>query len=78
MHNQGGMVWLENPIREKRYGIQLREKEYPFYGEGSDFFMVRFIEEGKLASEVIVTTAPHAKSISFQIGWASASCKIIE
>ncbi|MEM8892097.1 MAG: chromophore lyase CpcT/CpeT [Bacteroidota bacterium] len=76
IHNQGGMHWFENPINGKKYAVQLREKEYPFYTEGSDFFMMRFKEEGKLASEVIVTTAPHASSISFQIGWASAQCKL--
>lgn len=75
VHNQGGMEWFYNPITEKKYGVQLREKEYPFYASGSDFFMLRFIEEGKLASEVIVTTEPHASQISFQIGWASANCK---
>lgn len=77
IHNQGGMQWFENPINGKKYGLQLREKEYPFYTEGSDFFMMRFKEEGKLASEVIVTTTPHAESISFQIGWASAQCKTL-
>jgi len=75
IHNQGGMQWFDNPINGKKYGVQLREKEYPFYEEGSDFFMLRFIEEGALASTVIVTTAPNAPSLSFQIGWASANCK---
>lgn len=78
IHNQGGMHWFDNPINGKKYAIQLREKEYPFYVEGSDFFMMRFIEEGKLASEVIVTGQPGAKSLSFQIGWASAHCKMMQ
>jgi len=77
IHNQGGIQWLDNPIKGKKYGVQLREKEYPFYEEGSDFFMLRFIEEGKKASEVIVTAEPGVKKISFSIGWASAACKMI-
>lgn len=77
IHNQGGMEWFDNPISGKKYGVQLREKEYPFYAEGSDFFMIRFIEEGKKASDVIVTAQPHAKSVSFQIGWASVHCKML-
>ncbi|MEN0050131.1 MAG: chromophore lyase CpcT/CpeT [Bacteroidota bacterium] len=74
IHDQGGMAWFENPIDEKTYGVQLRQKEYPFYEDGSDFFMLRFIEKGQKASTVIVTGEPHTKKISFQMGWASAAC----
>lgn len=77
IHNQGGMQWFDNPIDGKKYGVQLREKEYPFYNEGSDFLMLRFIEEGAVASTAIITTSPRTPSISFQIGWASAHCKMI-
>lgn len=76
IHDQGGMQWFENPIDGNSYGVQLREKEYPFYKDGSDFFMLRFIEKGQKASTVIVTTGPNPKSLSFQIGWASANCKL--
>lgn len=74
IHDQGGMKWVYNPARDKTYGLQLREKEYPFYAEGSDFFMLRFIEQGKERSEVIVTSEPHVSKISFSLGWSSASC----
>lgn len=78
IHNQGGMHWFENPLDGKTYGVQLREKEYPFYKEGSDFFMLRFIEKGQRASTLIVTAAPHPPSISFQMGWVSAQCKLLD
>lgn len=78
IHNQGDMKWFENPNTGKKHGVQLREKEYPFYTEGSDFFMLRFKEEGQLASDVILTAEPGTPSISFQIGWASAQCKLID
>lgn len=78
IHNQGGSQWFLNPVTGKRYMVQLREKEYPFYKDGSDFFMLRFKEEEALASTVIVTASPGTKAISFQIGWASTSCQLIE
>jgi len=74
VYNQGGMLWFDIPITNKTFGLQLREKEYPFYQDGSDFFMMRFIEKGALASSVIITSEPYPKKISFQIGWASAAC----
>lgn len=78
IHNQGGKQWFDNPLNGKRYAIQLREKEYPFYADGSDFFMLRFIEEGKLASELIVTAEPGVEKISFSMGWASCNCKLLQ
>ncbi len=76
VHNQGGKVEVHDPIKDKNYILQLREKEYPFYKDGSDFFMLRFIEKDATRSEVIVTTEPNTKKISFSLGWSSASCKI--
>jgi len=78
IHNQGGMEYFENPMDKKVYGLQLREKEYPFYTEGSDFFMMRFIEKDQTRSTVIVTAEPNAKRLSFSLGWASGSCEIVE
>lgn len=77
IHNQGGSHWFENTVNGKKYMVQLREKEYPFYAEGSDFLMLRFKEKDKLASDVIITASPGTPSISFQIGWASAHCKLL-
>ena len=77
IHNQGGRVVFDNPMDGKKYAVQLREKEYPFYDmDGSDFFMLRFVEDGQRASKVIVTTGRHPEKISFSMGWASASCEI--
>lgn len=78
IHNQGGMAWFENPLDKKTYGLQLREKEYPFYTEGSDFFMMRFIEKDQTRSTVIITAEPKAKKLSFSLGWATGACEIIE
>ena len=78
LHDQGGTATLYNPIKEKNYILQLREKEYPYYSTGSDFFMLRFIEEGATRSDVIVTSEPHVSKISFSLGWASASCYLEE
>lgn len=75
IHNQGGKKWFENPITGKMYAIQLREKQYPFYKEGSDFFMMRFIEKGELASKAIIISAPDPKKTGFQMGWASCLCE---
>ncbi len=74
IHNQGGKEWFYNPINQKTYGLQLREKEYPFYSEGADFFMMRFIEKGQNRSEVIVTSEPYVDKLSFSLGWASGVC----
>ena len=75
IHDQGGTVILENPLDGNKYILQIREKEYPFYKEGSDFFMLRFKQEGELASKLIVTSEPNTPKISFSMGWASADCK---
>jgi len=74
IHNQGGSETFYNPIKDKTYILQLREKEYPYYSEGSDFFMLRFIEENATRSEVIVTSEPNINKISFSLGWSSAAC----
>lgn len=78
IHNQGGMAWVVYPKNNKKYGFQLREKEYPFYGSGSDFFMMRFIEEGKKRSNMLVTAEPGTSKLSFNNGWASCFCQKIE
>ncbi|MEO1486402.1 MAG: chromophore lyase CpcT/CpeT [Bacteroidota bacterium] len=75
VHNQGGFTWVTYPKNGKKYGVQLREKEYPFYGEGADFFMMRFIEEGQKRSTILVTAQPGATKLSFNNGWASCFCK---
>ncbi len=77
VHSQGGFAWVTYPKNGKRYGVQLREKEYPFYDNGSDFFMLRFIEEGAKRSTILVTAEPGIKKISFNNGWASCACKKI-
>ncbi len=74
IHNQGGLKWFDNPIDGKTYGIQLREKQYPFYKEGSDFFMLRFKEKGQLASKTIILSEPSPQKTGFQMGWASCVC----
>lgn len=76
IHNQGGSASFHNPITDKTYILQLREKEYPFYAEGSDFFMMRFIEEDAKRSDVIVTAEPNISKISFSLGWSSAICQL--
>ena len=76
VHNQGCSKWIYNPIEEKRYMLQIREKEYPFYETGSDFLMIRFKAEDAVASNVIVTASPGTKNISFNIGTASANCTL--
>ncbi len=78
IHNQGGLKWFKNPIDGKTYAIQLREKQYPFYKEGSDFFMMRFKEKGQLASKTIILSEPNPKKIGFQMGWASCICEKTE
>ncbi len=75
IHNQGGSKWFYNPATEKKYILQIREKEYPFYSSGSDFLMLRFKQEDKLASDVIVTVSPGTKALSFNMGKASAFCE---
>ncbi len=78
IHDQGGFAWVLYPKNNKKYGFQLRDKEYPFYAEGSDFFMMRFIEEGQKRSNILVTAEPGAKKLSFNNGWASCFCQKIE
>ncbi len=74
VHTQGGSVTVHNPIQDKMYTLQLREKEYPYYATGSDFFMMRFIEKDAKRSEVIITAEPGVEKISFSLGWSSAAC----
>lgn len=75
IHNQGGSKWFYNPVTEKKHILQIREKEYPFYSSGSDFLMLRFKQEDKLASDVIVTVSPGTKTLSFNMGQSSAFCE---
>ena len=76
VHNQGGTAEVLNPINGKKYFIQLRDKEYPFYNlEDSDFFFLRLKEVGQKASVALAFAEPKGKKIGFQMGWASAVCE---
>ncbi len=79
VHDQGGTAVVENPIDGKTYFIQLRNKQYPFYPlEDSNFFFLRFKEQGAKASTALAFGEPMAKTIGFQMNWASAVCKCEE
>ncbi len=79
VHNQGGTAEVLNPINGKKYFIQLRDKEYPFYNlEDSDFFFLRFKEVGQKASVALAFAEPKSNKIGFQMGWASAVCECKE
>lgn len=78
VHNQGGQVEFLNPKTNKTTFLQLREKEYPYYKEGSDFFLMRIKEEGAVRSLALVTTAPNPERLSANVGGISASCKRLE
>ncbi len=60
----------------KKHMVQIREKEYQFYEQGSDYLMIRCKVEDAVASNVIVTTSPGTKNLSFNMGSASASCEL--
>lgn len=79
VHDQGGTVYVLNPVDGKTYFVQLRNKEYPFYDlEDSDFFFLRFKEKGAQASTALAFAEPGAKKIGFQMNWASAVCECEE
>ncbi len=79
VHDQGGTAVVENPIDGKTYFIQLRNKQYPFYAlEDSNFFFLRFKEEGAQASTALAFGEPMAKTIGFQMNWVSAVCECKE
>ncbi|WP_350291543.1 chromophore lyase CpcT/CpeT [uncultured Croceitalea sp.] len=78
IHDQGGSRFFENPVDGKTYKVQLREKQYPFYKEGSDFFMVRLIEKGQRASVALAFAQPDPDKAGFQMGWASCVCEKVE
>lgn len=76
VHDQGGTAYVINPVDNKTYFIQLRNKEYPFYAlEDSDFFFLRFKEKEAKASTALAFAEPKAKKIGFQINWVSATCE---
>ncbi len=76
VHDQGGIVYLENPVDGKTYFIQLRNKQYPYYPlEDSDFFFLRFKEKNAKASTALAFVEPNAKKIGFQMNWASVICE---
>ena len=76
VHDQGGTAYVENPVDGKTYFIQLRNKEYPFYVlEDADFFFLRLKEKGQKASVALGFAEPKAKTIGFQMNWASAICE---
>ncbi|QLG45008.1 chromophore lyase CpcT/CpeT [Costertonia aggregata] len=76
VHDQGGTAHVLNPVDGKTYFVQLRNKEYPFYDlSDSDFFFLRFKEEGAQASLALAFAEPNAKKIGFQMNWASAVCE---
>lgn len=75
VHNQGGSAQFENPRTNKTFELQLREKEYPYYKQGADFFLLRLKEVGAKYSAALVTTAPNPERLSVNIGNMSAYCE---
>jgi len=75
VHDQGGTTSFEDPRTGKIYDLQLREKEYPYYTEGSEFFLLRIKEQGAKSSAALVTTAPRPEKVSVNLGKISAFCQ---
>ncbi len=75
VHNQGGTAKFTDPKTNKEFELQLREKQYPYYKEGSDFFLMRLKEVSAKYSAALVTTAPNPDKLSVNVGNMAASCK---
>ncbi len=78
LHSQGGKAEFVSPKDGKTYYLQLREKEYPYYKTGADFFLFRIREVGAKLSLVTVTTEPKPRKLSANVGSMLAFCELIE
>lgn len=77
IHSQGGLAKFVNPRTNTEFQLQLREKEYPYYKEGADFFLLRLKESQAKYSSALVTTAPNPEKVSINLGNMSAACERI-
>ncbi|MEM1231901.1 MAG: CpcT/CpeT family chromophore lyase, partial [Pseudomonadota bacterium] len=75
VHDQGGRLQVTNPLNDKRYLVQLREKEYPYSAEDTDFLLFRLREVGQRRSALMLSLDPDAQRISANLGWMQVACR---
>jgi len=74
LHSQGGSLQLQRRADGKTYLLRLRDKEYPYYTERSDFMFLSIRETGGPFIAYSLHD-PDARFIGFNLGWSSVSCE---
>jgi hypothetical protein len=74
VHDQGGRLQVRNPLNDKRYLVQLREKEYPYSSRDTDFFLFRLREVGERRSVIMLSLDPDPQRITANFGWTQVAC----
>jgi len=72
--SQGGEVWFNHPENSKKFGIRIRDKEYPFYNIRPDFIFLAIREYGKDFSIGYSIHDVNSRRIGINLGWISAHC----
>lgn len=75
VHDQGGRLQVRNPLTNKSYLVQLREKEYPYSSRDTDFFLFRLREVGKRRSTLMLSLDPNPERVTANFGWAQVACR---
>jgi hypothetical protein len=73
LHSQGGQVWAAR-ADGKKFGLRLRDKEYPYYDVRPDFLFFAAREEGAEASLAYSIHDVDSRRLGLDIGWLGAHC----
>lgn len=77
IHSQGGAIAITRKSDGKEYVFRLRDKEYPYYEENSDFMFLS-LRRGSEPFLAYSLHDPAATLIGFNLGWVSAFCNRVE
>jgi hypothetical protein len=72
--SQGGEIWFEDPNSLKKYGLRIRDKEYPYYEIRPDFLFFSIREPNKKLSLGYSIHDINSRRLGINLNWISAHC----
>jgi len=74
LHSQGGLVWITRESDGARYGLRLRDKEYPYYEERPDFLFFSIRQPDSARSVAYSVHDSDSRRLGINLNWMSANC----
>ena len=74
LHSQGGLVWITREVDGARYGLRLRDKEYPYYEQRPDFLFFSIRQPDSPRSVAYSVHDSDSRRLGINLNWMSANC----